>query len=150
MHSIPFTRKGYDDLKVKLEEETAKRPNAVLSLKRGRDMGDLSENGLYKAAKQELNDLDRRIRNLKYLIKYGKPIIPTTNEYVQLGHKVTVLKEDGKKEYFIVGENEADPSLNKISLKSPIGHNLMGKRTGEKISINTPSKEIEMTIISIS
>ena len=113
-------------------------------------MGDLSENGLYKAAKQNLVDIDRQIRHLKNLVKYGKPNLPTSKEFVQLGHKVLVEGEKGLKEFRIVGEFEANPKENMISLKSPIGHNLMGRKTGDEININTPKGIIKYLIKKIS
>lgn len=149
MRIIPFTKQGFEDLKKKLENEISKRPSAVKQLTRGREMGDLSENGLYKAAKQELNDLDRNIRNLKYLIKNGKIFNPANNDFVQIGHSVLVETEDEKKEFLIVGEYEAEPKENKISNKSPIGHNLMGRKVGEEIFINTPKGNIKHIILSI-
>lgn len=150
MTIIPFTKQGYQDLKKQLEIEVLKRPDAVKSLTRGREMGDLSENGLYKAAKQELVDLDRNIRHLKSLIKYGKPVTTINNDYVQLGHKVLVETEGGKKEFMLVGEYESNPKENKISLKSPIGHNLMGRKIGDEIKITTPKGNILYKILAIS
>lgn len=139
MQIIPFTKKGFEDTQEQLENEIAKRPNAVRSLTRGREMGDLSENGLYKAAKQELNDLDRKIRQLKYLLKHGKVFSPANNDSVQLGHFIEIETQGNIKKYQLVGEYEADPKKGKISLKSPIGHNLMGRKVGEEIKINIPS-----------
>lgn len=139
MQIIPFTQKGLEDIQKQLKEELTKRPDVVKSLTRGREMGDLSENGLYKAAKQELNDLDRKIRNLRHLIKHGKIFSPTNNEFVQLGHSVEIETNLSKKTYQLVGEYEADPKQGKISLKSPIGHNLMGRKVGDEVRINTPN-----------
>lgn len=149
MQIIPFTKTGYEELKRQLDTIISQRPAAVKELTRGRDMGDLSENGLYKAAKQNLVDIDRQIRHLKNLVKYGKSNIPSSNEFVQLGHKVLVESERGLKEFFIVGEFEANPKENKISLKSPIGHNLMGRKMGESIKINIPSGTINYLIKKI-
>jgi len=149
MRIIPFTKQGYEDLKKELDETIAKRPEAVKQLTRGREMGDLSENGLYKAAKQELNDIDRQIRHLKNLVLYGKPSVALANDFVQIGSHLLVETQNGNKEFFIVGEFEADPKQNKISHKSPIGHNLMGRRVGDEILINIPSGEIKYKITSI-
>jgi transcription elongation factor GreA len=112
-------------------------------------MGDLSENGLYKAAKMELSNIDRQIRHLKNLIAYGRISEPNSNDIVQLGHAITVATGAGKKEFTIVGEWEASPKENKISIKSPIGHNLMGRKVGETIAIRTPNGFINYTILSI-
>lgn len=150
MTIIPFTKQGYEKLKKELEDEIAKRPAAVEVLKRGREMGDLSENGLYKAARMELSSIDRQIRHLKNLVLYGRTSGPKDNHTVQLGHTVITETGRGKKEFTIVGEWEANPKENKISLKSPIGHNLMGRKVGEKIEINTPQARIEYEIISIA
>jgi transcription elongation factor GreA len=150
MQIIPFTKIGFENLKKQLDDKLSQRPQAVLSLTRGREMGDLSENGLYKAAKAELSDLDRNIRNLRYLIKHARVYAPTTDEYVQLGHRVLLETKNGEKEYLMVGEYEANPSENKISLKSPIGHNLMGRKVNEEIKINTPNGINILKIIKIS
>ena len=78
MKIITFTKEGLENCRKELEDLISKRPIVVKALSNARDMGDLSENGLYKAAKQELVDLDRNIRNLKYLIKHGKVLAPKT------------------------------------------------------------------------
>ncbi len=150
MRIIPFTKQGFDELNIQLELEISKRPEAVKQLTRGREMGDLSENGLYKAAKQELVDIDRQIRYLRNLVKTAKVLNPLNNDYVQMGHKVLTEVENELKEFLIVGEYEADPKQNKISIKSPIGHNLMGRKVGEEIKINIPKGTTSYKIKSIS
>jgi len=91
--AILFTKEGYEKLKNDLKDAEGKRPNAVATLARARAMGDLSENGFYKGARFELNDLDRKIRKLKHLIKEGEIIKkPKNNNSVQLGHKITLRK----------------------------------------------------------
>lgn len=149
MGIVLFSKQGFADLKVELEKEIAKRPLAVESLKRGREMGDLSENGLYKAAKMELGSIDRQIRHLKNLVHYGRISEPKDNFAVQLGHSVTVETENGEKQFQIVGEWEASPKENKISIKSPIGHNLMGRKVGDTVGIKTPNGFINYKISSI-
>ena len=150
MAIILFTKQGYENLKKELAETITKRPEVVKVLTRAREMGDLSENGLYRASKFELSDIDRKIRHLKNLILYGKPSEPTNNNLVQLGHKVTVETENGKKEFLLVGEYEANPRENKISIKSPIGHNLMGHKSGEIVKISTPQTRLEYRIVNIA
>ena len=90
--AILFTKGGYEDLKIKLKETEEKRPEVLKSLVRAREMGDLSENGAYKSAKFELNNLDRKIRHLKYLIKQGQVVMPTDNKTVQISHTVTLRR----------------------------------------------------------
>ena len=149
-HTTPFTKSGFEKLKKELEELISKRPYAVKTLSRAREMGDLSENGLYKAAKFELGQLDRNITHLKRLIKSANVSIPTNNNIVQIGHVVEIRSEQQKLSYFLVGEFEADPKERKISNKSPIGYALMGKKTGDIVTINTPNKKLTYEIISIS
>ncbi|MBI2032620.1 MAG: hypothetical protein HYV38_01975 [Candidatus Levybacteria bacterium] len=92
MSSILFTEEGYKKLKSELKTAEEKRPKALKSLVRSRELGDLSENGAYKSARFELSDLDRKIRQLKYLILNGKPVSkPKNNKFVQFGHAV-ILK----------------------------------------------------------
>jgi transcription elongation factor GreA len=87
-----FTQKGYEKLKNDLRDAEEKRPEVVKTLTRARAMGDLSENGFYKGARFELNELDRKIRHLRHLIKEGEIIpVPKDNKSVQIGHTV-VLK----------------------------------------------------------
>ena len=90
--AILFTKEGFEKIKNDLREAEEKRPEAVATLARARAMGDLSENGFYKGARFELSDLDRKIRHLKRLIKEGLVITPANNDYVQLGHKVTLRR----------------------------------------------------------
>ena len=88
---ILFTQQGFEKIKQDLEAAEKKRPEVVKTLTRARAMGDLSENGFYKSAKAELGDLDRKIRELKHLIKNGQVIkTPNNNDTVQVGHRVTL------------------------------------------------------------
>lgn len=148
-HKVPFTKTGFENLKKELENLINKRPDAVRSLSKARDMGDLSENGLYKAAKFELGQIDRSIRNLKNLIKSAKVSTPVNNDTVQIGHKVNIFYSGKQKAFSIVGEFEANPSEFKISNKSPIGFALMGRRKGDNVDIKTPSGFIKYKILSI-
>lgn len=91
--AILFTQEGYSKIKADLEEAEKKRPEAVKTLARARAMGDLSENGFYKGARFELNDLDRKIRHLKRLINEGQVIQkPKDNQTVQIGHTVILRR----------------------------------------------------------
>lgn len=91
--AILFTKEGYEKLKKDLKAAEKKRPETVATLAKARAMGDLSENGFYKGARFELNDLDRKIRHLRHLIKEGQIIQkPTNNDFVQIGHTVTLKR----------------------------------------------------------
>lgn len=91
--AILFTKEGYEKLKKDLNAAEKKRPETVSTLAKARVMGDLSENGFYKGARFELNDLDRKIRHLRHLINEGQIIQkPTNNDFVQIGHTVTLKR----------------------------------------------------------
>lgn len=88
-----FTKEGYNKIKTDLDEAIKKRPEAVATLARARAMGDLSENGFYKGARFELNDLDRKIRHLRQLVENAQIVQkPMSNETVQIGHTVRLRR----------------------------------------------------------
>lgn len=91
--AILFTQEGFDKVKADLDEAKKKRPEAVKILARARAMGDLSENGFYKGARFELNDLDRKIRHLTRLVEQSRVINkPVNNDTVQIGHTVRLRR----------------------------------------------------------
>lgn len=134
---IIFTEQGYSQLKEKLETLLVKRERVLIELQRAREQGDLSENGAYKAARFELGDTDRAIRTLQNHIKYGKVLQTPINGTIGVGSKVKLRRGDGKEfNYVIVGTFEADPMNGKISIESPMGKKLIGKRVDEVIEVN--------------
>lgn len=91
--SYLFTKDGFEKIKNDLAEAERKRPEAVATLAKARAMGDLSENGFYKGARFELNDLDRKIRQLKNLVENARIIEkPKSNEIIQIGHTITLKR----------------------------------------------------------
>ena len=147
---IPFTKEGFDKIKNDYEQLVLKRVPAVKELTRAREMGDLSENGLYKAARSQLSSIDAQLRKIKLHIKLGVVIDPTTVKTVQIGTSVKVLEDNDEKTYHIVGDLEANPKENKISSKSPIGSALIGRNFGETAFIQTPKKKYSLKILQIS
>lgn len=152
MQKLPvytFTKEGYEHIKKEYEELSQKRPMAVEDLSKARALGDLKENGYYKAARMKLSSIDHRLRQLKLFITYGKVIESPGNEFVSIGNTVTV--SDGKREktFTIVGSYEANPSENKLSDKSPIGRALIGKKVSHTTEVVTPSGTLTYTILKI-
>lgn len=136
---IPVTREGFEKLQKELENLKKIRPEAVNTLSDARKMGDLSENGLYTAAKMRLKSIDAQIFRLNVQIKLADIIKPSLSGSVGLGSKIVVSKNDQKREFYIVGDYEADPLIGKISSKSPLGKKILGKKINELIEIDTPS-----------
>lgn len=153
---IYLTKEGLDELKKEYEELTkVKRPVILERVSQARNMGDLSENAEYVAAREELSFIDGRIDELEELLKQ---VVIITNgnkksgkkNVVALGSTVT-LHVGGKKEMFmVVGEWEADPKEKKISHQSPLGKALIGKTVGEKVQVEAPAGKITYTIIDVN
>lgn len=146
---VPFTKEGYEKLKVRQAELLAKREVVLVSLQRAREMGDLSENGAYTSAKFELGNTDRELRRLAFMIKYGVITEVSGTDKIGFGNKITV--ELGGKEYtyMLVGTQEADPMKGTISLESPIGMALLGKKVGDKVLVQMPERQIEYLVKEI-
>lgn len=146
---VPFTKVGYEQLSQRQTELLLKREEVLIALQRAREMGDLSENGAYTAARFELGNVDRELKRLEYHIKYGQVMAATSFDKVGFGNIVTV--EIGGKEYTytLVGTQESDPKKAMISLESPIGIALMGKRVGEKAVVVMPDRQIEYLVKKI-
>ena len=137
MNHIFFTKQGLEKVKREYDELILKRKDAVSTLKRAREMGDLSENGLYKAARFELGNIDRTLRRLSHFINKGV-IASKPKGKIGIGSKVAIIEGEKKKEFQIVGDFEANPTENKISSNSPLGKALMNMEAGQTVEIKTP------------
>ena len=148
---VYLTQTGLDKLKHEYDElVNNKRPQIVIELSNAREQGDLSENGAYTAAKEELAFLDGRIEELELILKHAVVIEDHHGDkMISLGSEVK-LKVGSKEEMFkVVGEWEADPQQKKISHESPLGKALMGKEVGQDIEVEAPAGKIVYKIISI-
>lgn len=146
---IPFTKAGYENLAIRQAELMAKREIVLVSLQRAREMGDLSENGAYTSAKFELGNVDRELRRLEYHIKYGQVVSSTSFDKIGFGNIVTVEINGKEYTYTLVGTQESDPKKAMISLESPIGMALVGKRIGDKAIVVMPDRQIEYLVKKI-
>jgi transcription elongation factor GreA len=146
---IFFTQEKYDQIKKNYRDLKIERENAVFHLAKARDMGDLSENGYYRASKSKLSSIDYNLRKLADFIKYGSIINFVNKGIVEIGCKVRLNSGNGIQEYHIVGKEEADPRLGKISNESPLGKLLLGKRAGESVSLAISSGKISYQILKI-
>jgi len=151
---IYLTKEGLLDLKKEYNELSKnKRPDLVERVAQARNLGDLSENGEYIAAREELSFIDGRIEEIEEILKQVTLIDGASKsgnkKIVQLGSMV-VLNRAGKKESFkLVGEWEADPMEKKISHESPLGKALLGRQIGEKIEVAAPAGKILYTIVDV-
>jgi len=151
-----FSKEGHDKLVAEKGQLAKDRELAVEDLANARSMGDLSENGYYKAARAKLSSIDSRIRRVNLMIKYAVIIEKNNSGLVSFGSKVKVLvrriprQAKGREmEFEIVGREEADPGEGKLSNASPIGKALLNKGRGEKVIVKIPAGEIEYEILEV-
>ncbi|MBI3980879.1 transcription elongation factor GreA [Candidatus Microgenomates bacterium] len=147
-----ITKEGLEKLKAEHDDLlNVKRPEAVVRVAKAREMGDLSENAEYSAARDELSFIDGRIAELEDLLKEVKTVAGSNgkNGKVDIGCKVTVHVAGKKDVFTLVGEWEANPLEKKISHASPLGQALMGKKKGDAVEVEAPAGKIIYTIVSI-
>lgn len=147
---VTFTKEGFEKLKREHDELVIRRPQVLARLVAAREQGDLSENAGYHASKDELAQIDRRVRELKLLIKYGQVVDLKSSGQVTLGSTVKVKSDGDVFEYQIVGRLEADPIAAKLSEVSPIGSALLNSKVGDKVEVEAPSGKIVFEVIEIN
>ncbi len=142
--AVPMTSEGYQRLQEELKQLIrVERPKVVQDIAEARDHGDLSENAEYDAAKDRQGFIEGRIKELNDKIARAQVIDPKSinSEKIVFGAKVTLFDIDTEKEvsYQIVGEDEADIKVGKISITSPVGKSLIGHTVDEEVKIIVPS-----------
>ena len=141
----------------KLSEEydrlrNTERPEITKVIQWAAGNGDRSENADYIYGKKRLREIDSRLRFLGKRLKDAVVVDPTTlsGDKAKFGASVLVEDEEGnKKTYYIVGQDEIDPSKNKVSWKSPIGKALMGKEAGDVAEVQTPAGEKSFEVLAV-
>jgi transcription elongation factor GreA len=146
IHRMRFTKTGYEKLQQEYEELKAQRPAVVEDVRKARDMGDLKENGYYQASKAKLRSIDSHLMRIAYNLKTAKIIEGAASDTVDIGSTVTLHNKEREMTYQFVGDLEADPSGGKLSLLSPIGRAVEGKKVGDTIEVRTPSGVVLYTI----
>ncbi|HQF57161.1 MAG TPA: transcription elongation factor GreA [Candidatus Magasanikbacteria bacterium] len=142
-----------EELETELKElREIKAVNLRKRIDEARQMGDLSENAEYHAAREELAWTQSRILEIKNILDNAEII--TANEkkldFVQIGSTIVVEVNKKEKEYMIVGAQEADPLKGKISNESPLGSAFLGKKKGEIVEVKTPSGLQNYKIVKIN
>ncbi|MCI0381382.1 MAG: transcription elongation factor GreA [Gemmataceae bacterium] len=152
---IPMTREGYDKLKTDLDRmQNAEMIAVARRIATARDMGDLSENAEYHAAREDQGILQAKIDALKD--KLARAYFIDKNNFpadtVVFGAKVRVKDLDLAEEevFILVGNGEEDYETNKILTNSPIGAGLLGKKVGEVAEIQVPMGTVRFEVLEIS
>ncbi len=152
---IPMTREGYEKLKADLDRmQHAEMIEIAKRIATAREMGDLSENAEYHAAREDQGHLQARIDHLKDKLSRAY-FIDTNNlprDVVTFGACVRVKDLDLEEEesYILVGPGEENYNENKILTSSPIGQGLLGKKIGEVVEIQVPMGTIRLEVLEIS
>jgi transcription elongation factor GreA len=146
------TAEGLAALQAELDElANRRRPEVISRIKAARELGDLSENADYDAARKEQSFLEGRVQQLEQMIK-SAVIIETegTGTVVVLGSTVVIETDrHGEETFTIVGSAEADARAGKISYTSPIGRALMGRRAGETVRVQVPAGTLDYTVTKV-
>lgn len=154
MEQIPITSEGYQALKKELEKlKTVDRPENIKAIEKARAHGDLSENAEYDAAKDRQSFIEGRIGELGYKIASAKVIDPDNvpKDCVRFASRVLLENLDSEEEveYMLVGQEESDISRGRISVSSPLGKALLGKKKGEEVSLQAPGGKRTYEVIEI-
>jgi transcription elongation factor GreA len=137
-----------DELK---ELKGPKRKEILESLAYAKSLGDLSENAEYHQTREEQGKLEERIAKIEKILQSSQVVSGGGGDIVEIGSKVIVEKVDTKEErtYQIVGSEEADMSVGKISNHSPFGAAIFGKQKGDKVTFETPKGAVNYKITKV-
>lgn len=145
-----LTKEGLEKLKIEIERlKKEERVKVAKLLEEAISFGDLSENAAYDEAKEAQALLEGKIASLENTINNAIIIKESDNGFVNIGSTVTVKWKDKEDTFSIVGEEESNPIEKRISFKSPLGKALLQKSKGAKVSVKTPSGDIEYLILEI-
>ena len=147
---VYLTAEGLDKLKAELEHLiTVERPRVASRIHDAKLDGDITENAEYEDAKQEQSFLEGRIGTLEAQLKNAEVIGPSNGDRVGIGSRVVIKGDDGQETFTIVGSAEAAPREGRISNESPVGAALMGRKKGDKVTVQAPAGAVTFTVVSI-
>ena len=155
MSKFPVTTHGAELLRVELHKlKTQERPNVITAIAEARAQGDITENAEYEAARERQGFIEGRIIELEAKLANAQIIDPKLLDddgRVVFGSTVDLTDTEAKEAmtYQIVGEDEADIKLNKISYSSPIAKALIGKYSGDVVEVRTPGGVKEFEIVDV-
>lgn len=147
-----LTKEGYKELEEELRLlAQEKLPKVIERVANAREQGDLNENADYQAARDEQNFLEGKIVELQEILAKARvvDVHGRKSSVVELGSTVHVRVKGGKMRLRIVGPREADPARQKISHESPIGQALLGKKSGDEVTVEAPIGKVIYKIVKI-
>ncbi|MEI6842963.1 MAG: transcription elongation factor GreA [bacterium] len=146
-----LTKAKFDEFKKELELlKGEKRKEVAENLEHAKALGDLSENAEYHEARDMQAVIEDRIAKLEDLLKNATIVSERElSDVVNIGSIVVVEKDNKKITYTIVGSEEADVSANKISIRSPFGQAIVGKKKGDNFSFTAPNGELSYKLLDV-
>jgi len=154
MSKFPITKQAYAKLEQEIRKiKTEDRPRIIEAIATARDLGDLSENAEYHAAREQQSFAEGRILELEDKVARAEviDISKLTGDHVKFGATVNLIDDETEEEvtYIIVGEYEADISKHRISISSPLSRALIGKSAGDVVDVTTPGGTRSYEILSV-
>jgi len=148
---VLLTKEGLGKLQTELDElRTVRRPEIAERIKYAKDFGDITENAEYEDAKNEQGMLEGRILTLEQMVRNAVIIEQAeVGGIVQVGSTVGVKDEYGTQSFTIVGPAEVDVTSGRISMESPVGKALLGRRIGDRVEVQSPGgvRELQVTAL---
>ncbi len=150
-----YTKEGLQKLKNELEHmKSVERPNISKQIAEARDKGDLSENAEYDAAKEAQGLLEMKISKMEETLANARVLdssmVDVSKVMVLSNVKIRNTANKAEMKYKLVSESEADLKSGKISVNSPIGKGLIGKKVGDTAEIQVPSGKMTFEIVEIT
>jgi transcription elongation factor GreA len=150
-----YTAEGLKKLKEELHQlKTVERPKISAQIAEARDKGDLSENAEYDAAKEAQGHLEARIAKMEDLVANARLVdesqVDNSKVFILSKVKIKNLNNNAILEYTLVAENEANLAEKKISVDSPIGKGLLGKKVGDVAEVQVPAGKLKLEIMDIN
>jgi transcription elongation factor GreA len=154
LERIPITKQGYEELKKELENlKTVERPRNIQAIEEARAHGDLSENAEFEAAKDRQGFLEGRIQDLEYKLSNADIIDPSSGPKHQAVFGCTVVLENIDTgmdvTYQLVGPEESNVDKGRISVSSPLGRAIIGKKTGDEVTLEVPGGRRAYELVEI-
>ncbi|HYM49007.1 MAG TPA: transcription elongation factor GreA [Candidatus Limnocylindrales bacterium] len=148
---VYITQEGLSRLQAELEHLRSKRrPEVADRIRQAKEFGDINENAEYDDAKNEQGFVEGRILLLEKMIRNASIIEGQhAKGVVEVGSTVKVHDEYGDESFTIVGSAEAEPTKGRISMESPVGKALLGRRVGDDVNVSTPGGQTKMLIVEV-
>ncbi|MFA6463664.1 MAG: transcription elongation factor GreA [Candidatus Paceibacterota bacterium] len=147
-----LTKEKHLELQKELDYlKKTKRREIADNLEYAKSMGDLAENAEYQEAREQQSEVEERVEKLELILAHAEILPEHHGGNIGIGAKIVLEKMSDKSEktYHIVGSEEANLTLGKISIESPLGRALIGKKKGETFEFSTPGGKVSYKVVDV-